>query len=544
MRARKRICIWFVVILALVIAPLPHAPLPLAAEHFKGEISLIKRLSPEEKLTYYSLQYLMNQFQQKQYLSLPAAQQREEWVERFWLDLDPTPATDRNERRIEHETRVKLARALFGMKKAPGWDKRGETLIRFGMPGSRVRTWGNIGFYRMTPPGEIWYYESLDMLIPFHDFNLKGEYIYAIEPYGRTSREEIRRLQNISEYYQYEIINKYYATEYLSPDEVKDLVDFNPDEIDYIADSDLILFSPRDLIAEWQAEKVEKSANNFYKYMKESPLIYSFELNQELLDVYFDITTFSGGAGKYRTEVNFEVPTTEILFVQKEGQLNAQIDFRVVVRDVDMNKVTSGEDVVTAVYSGRDGAAMPSLMPGQVVLTLEPGYYRLGMEAIDLNSGKRGVFRTNFDLPPLKANLQVSDIQFASTIKETEENEKFVKGNLQVIPHPLHAYRIPYPLTVYFEIYGLATDREGLAFYAVEYQIIPLQKKRKGPVLEEVDIAVSSGFETTGFGSKQVQRIAIATENLWEGVFKLVVSVQDRRTRRRVEKSATFSILD
>lgn len=515
-----------------------------AGENFKGELSLIKKLTPEERLTFFSLQYLMNQFQQKQYLSLPTTGKREEWVERFWLDLDPTPATDRNERRIEHETRVKLARRIFKKKKAPGWDKRGETLIRFGMPTMRARTSGNIGFYHQEPPGEIWYYSSLDMLVPFHDFNLRGEHIYAIEPYGRSSRDELRRLANIGKYYQYEIINNYYATEYLSPDEVKDLVDFNPDEIDYLADPDLRLFAARDLIAEWEAEKTRKSANNFYKYMKENSLIYSFEMNQELLNVYFDVTAFSGGEGLYRTEVNFEVPTEEILFVQQEGDLKANIDFRVVVRDMEMNKVTAGEDVVTAVTSERNLETMPSLLPGQVVLTLEPGYYHLGLEAIDLNSGKRGTFRTNVELPPPGKALRISDIQFASTIKETEENVKFVKGNIQVIPHPIRAYRIPYPLTVYFEIYGLATDREDLTYYSVEYAIVPMQKRKKGLVLVEVDLALSSGFETTGFGSKQVQRIEIATGNLWKGVFQLVVKVQDRRTRKVVERRATFSILD
>jgi hypothetical protein len=115
---------------------------------------------------------------------------------------------------------------------------------------------------------------------------------------------------------------------------------------------------------------------------------------------------------------------------------------------------------------------------------------------------------------------------------------------MQVIPHPLRAYRIPYPLTIYFEIYGLETDREDLAYYSVEYTIIPTQKRRKGPVLEDVDFALSSSFETTGFGSKQVQRIEIATENLWNGAFQLVVRIQDRRTRAFVERSATFSILD
>ncbi|MCK4236203.1 MAG: hypothetical protein KAX38_03725, partial [Candidatus Krumholzibacteria bacterium] len=147
-------------------------------------------------------------------------------------------------------------------------------------------------------------------------------------------------------------------------------------------------------------------------------------------------------------------------------------------------------------------------------------------------------------LPSLNESPAISDIQFASSIEETEENLKFVKGNLQVVPYPLHIYRIPFPLLLYFEIYGLDTDNKGLAFYTVEYSIVPLKKRRKGPVLEDIPPAIISRFEATSYGPRQAQRISIATENLWEGPFKLIVSVMDRRTLKESKKTANFSILD
>jgi hypothetical protein len=55
---------------------------------------------------------------------------------------------------------------------------------------------------------------------------------------------------------------------------------------------------------------------------------------------------------------------------------------------------------------------------------------------------------------------------------------------------------------------------------------------------------ISSSFETSGYGSTQAQRLAIATENLWEGSFKLIVTVTDRRTFKTATKSAKFSILE
>ena len=513
-------------------------------ENFEGEGELLKRLEPEERYIYFGTQYLMNPHQARQYLSLPARVEREEWLARFWIDLDPTPASPENERKIEHEKRVHLARKLFGMEKIPGWDKRGETLIRFGMPGSRERVFADIGFYRFIPPSELWYYESLDMLVHLQDFNLNGEFIYAIEHYGRSAREEQDRYAQLNTLMENGVFQQIYAYEYMDLDEMKDIVAFNPDDIDYIADVDIRMDMPKDLISQFEQEEVERSANNFYKYMKEHPLIYSFELGADLLGLFFDISTFKGEEGRLRTEINFEIPTSDVRFIRTEGMLRAEILLGAVVRNLDFEEIVSGNDAISATRSGEGESGIPSHMPGQIVLELEPGYYRIGIEATDVNSQKRGAARTNLELEPYGGELAISDIQFASSIGEAQPGGKFVKGNLRIIPHPLHAYRIPYPLTFYFEIYGLEIDQDGYSFYAVDYKITPLRKRRRGPVLEEITSVVSSKFETTAAGSDQVQRLEIATENLWEGSFELTVTVTDRRTRESVRKSARFSVLE
>lgn len=526
---------------AMMLSALPGASF---CESFEGENALIKRLSHEERLTYYGCQYIMNRYQSRHYLTRPSREDRNTWMERFWIDLDPTPSTERNERRIEHDKRVRLARKLFGMKKAPGWDKRGETMIRFGLPTTRTEVFGNVTFSGMTPPGEIWYYNSFEMLVSFQNYNLSGEFIYSIEPIGESSRRTLERIKNVAYLFKYNLIQSLYPTEYMELDDIKDIADFNPDEIDYVADPEIRLGMPNDLIAEIEQEKTEKYFNNFQKYMKEKPFVYSFELNQELMPLYFDVTAFDGGAGTLRAEVNLSVPTNEVRFISREGKLEGMVALRVLARDVQMNRAAAGEDVIRVSWPSGNAFTGPSHLPGQIVLTLKPGYYRLGIEAIDMTSGRRGVLKTNFELRPLEGSPSISDIQFASHISETEENTKFVKGNLQIVPHPLRAYKIPFPLSIYFEIYGLDTTPEDLAYYTVEYSIIPLQKRRKGPVLEEITSAISSRFETTGFGTRQIQRLSIATENLWQGTFLLKISVTDRRTMRIAEKSATFSILE
>jgi hypothetical protein len=301
---------------------------------------------------------------------------------------------------------------------------------------------------------------------------------------------------------------------------------------------------PKDLISQFEQEKVEKSANNFQKYMKEHPLVYSFEVGADPLDLFFDVSAFKSGGDTLRTEINFEIPTSEIRFIRTGGALRADVELTAVVRNLDFEEVASGSDVISATRPAEGESSIPSHMPGQIVMELEPGYYRIGIEATDANSEKRGAARTSLDLESYGEGLAVSDIQFASRIDEAQPGGKFVKGSLRIIPHPIHAYRIPFPLTFYFEIYGLETDLNGFSFYAVDYKITPLRKRRRGPVLEEVTSVVSSRFETTAAGSDQVQRLEIATENLWEGAFELTVTVTDRRTRESAMRTARFSVLE
>jgi len=512
------------------------------AEDFRGENDLLRKIEPKERLAYFGLRYSLNNFAKRHYLSMPTRRERDEWLERYWAMNDPTPATRENERRIEHELRVRIARSEFGMKKAPGWDKRGECLIRWGWPGIRSSFPANIGFYRMLPPGEMWYYYRLDMTILFHDFNLNGIHIFAIEPQVMSARESLDKMRAISQY------SKLVPAEDSQFDQGSALMalkNFNPDNIDYVASPDmraqLATTTFEDVVRQ---DQLRESKNNFYMYMEEKPTIYSFEMDEDLLPVAFDITSFNAGDGKIRTDINFEVPTRELQFERRDGLLRAEVELSVLVRDIDMNEVASGTEFTGATQEGGQTFDGPAYIPGQVAVTLEPGYYRIGIEARDMKSGRMGVYRTNVELPPLHEGLALSDILFASTITQVDKTVRYQKGNLQVVPHPLHAYRIPYPLTFYFEIYGLDTDNEDMALYSVEYRVIPITKKKTGLTHEEIPTAVESRFETSGFGPSQPQRLEIATDNLWEGSFRLIVTVMDRRTRESVYKKANFSILD
>ena len=476
---------------------------------FPQEKRLVARLPADELREYYGLQYLLSDTQKMESLSLATASKRALWLDRFWTAADPTPATKANEVRMEHAQRVAAARQLFGRADPPGWDDRGEILIRFGTPSLRMNNLTSVG---LQLPQELWCYDVLNMSVTFTDINLKERFTYDC-PQKRLIAPG-------------------------SPIEP-------PKVVDDIAETrfrmELAATRPN-RIWEMECMKARHADQNFQVYMDIYAGVYPSDIEWAPLPCSFDIVSFRVGDRTDRTEISFEVPAERRAPAGSDAARGAEVELGVLVRGDNLNEVASGEDSIEIAAPAGTGAGQ-DLVPGQIVLALKPGHYHVGIEARETNSKRRAVFKTDVDVPAYKASPCISDIQFASSITESKENSRFVKGNLRVVPHPLHAYRIPAPIVFYFEIYGLDTDREGKTFYRVEYRIIPLEKKRWGPVLQEMPANVGSALETSGYGSTQPQQLSIATNELWEGPFRLDVTVTDRRTFKTAAQSAKFSIL-
>lgn len=470
-----------------------------------------EKLESDEKQYILGLQYLMNCFQWKQYLTLSTRAERDEWIEIFWLQLDPTPTTPENERRVEHEARVAVARQNFLMTREPGWDRRGEIYIRFGEPDVRKITEPDVNRYGARPPREVWYYETFDMLVSFADITHNGEYFYDEQiPYSVNSllREAQQDAPQTSR-------GKAVVWFFFIQDPFTMFPLIQPD-----------LEKPN----EGLTEKID--------------FCHTSDIDEERLPVYLDINSFRGGPGMLRTEIDFEIPRNELVLESGSGDEPSEIELRVLVRDAQMDSIAFASDCITTDAPEIRRRPYSDLVPGQVRVTLPPGYYRFGMEVIDRTTGRSSSYRKSLRLSTLDGRLTVSDIQFAGRISETEENYRFVRGAIEVVPHPTHLYKKPRPIMFYFEVYGLDMDEDGLAFYSVEYTVTPCQRRRWGPVLIDTDFEITSSFETTGFGSMQPLRLTIDTGELWEGAYEMLVTIKDRRTLETVQRRASFFILE
>ncbi len=547
-------------VLCLVLAAASLLP----AEDYQvfDEQALFDRLHYKEKLRYNGLHYILNDHQKRQYLSLETWDERDEWLRCFWLEMDPTPTTNQNERKKEHFDRVELAVERYGCSDPPGWDDRGEILIRFGVPDSIKRVWSEVSRFQNRWPGEIWYYWSPPMLATFTDPYLSGKYIRSTEAAGyeswtedynegnffKSSRmilEELGGSFRVDAMGNVEHAESYkFLPMHIDPDLTDPLNSLNPDALDFISNEEIRWTIRKSVFKNITDEYVlaDKALYEFHHQIISTRFIhypgFDFDMN-----AYFDITAFHTGTELLRTEVNFEIPVSEITFDTTGSMLEGEVELRVKVWDLEMKEIAEADELLRISVPNTEDAKVPAYLPGQILLTLEPGYYRFGLETIDKNSGSRGVFRTNKRLT-CDTELSLSDIQFARNIFEGDQNSRYRKGNLIVVPYPLHLYRKSFPIAFYFEIYGLDLDKEDLGLYSVEYTVTPTEKKRWGLVYVDEETGISMDFNASGFGSQQPIRLEINTDNLWSGRFVLTVKVTDRRTRKSTEQTASFAILD
>ncbi|HWY48169.1 MAG TPA: GWxTD domain-containing protein [Bryobacteraceae bacterium] len=130
---------------------------------------------------------------------------REKFIEQFWLRRDPTPDTVENEFKEEHYRRIAYANERFGAG-VPGWKTdRGWIYIKFGPPDeleshlgeSYQRPLEQGGGTSSLYPFEQWRYRYLegignDVVFEFVDHTKAGEYRLIIDPTDKYALANLR----------------------------------------------------------------------------------------------------------------------------------------------------------------------------------------------------------------------------------------------------------------------------------------------------------------------------------------------------------------
>jgi GWxTD domain-containing protein len=100
--------------------------------------------------------YLISPEERSVFQRLSTDDERQKFIEQFWLRRDPTPDTARNEAKEQHYQRIALANERFATPDTAGWNTdRGAVYIVFGPPDEEVALGGSLTAGGGSP-SELW----------------------------------------------------------------------------------------------------------------------------------------------------------------------------------------------------------------------------------------------------------------------------------------------------------------------------------------------------------------------------------------------------
>jgi GWxTD domain-containing protein len=145
--------------------------------------------------------YIIDPQEQAAFNKLKTDEEREQFIEAFWLRRDPNPETVDNEYRDEYYHRIQLANERY-TSGIPGWKTdRGRILIMHGEPdeverhamgGTLIRELDEGGGRTSTFPFEKWRYRHIDsignnVILEFVDSSMSGEYRLEFDPSAKDA---------------------------------------------------------------------------------------------------------------------------------------------------------------------------------------------------------------------------------------------------------------------------------------------------------------------------------------------------------------------
>lgn len=490
--------------------------------------------------------YIISPEERSAFLALTTDDERESFIEQFWLRRDPDPHTVENEFREEHFRRIAYANEHFHSGVA-GWrTDRGAVYIRFGPPtgiekrpegGPYIRKSHEGGGFTSTYPFEVWFYNHIPGVgdgieLEFVDASKTNEYRLArdaeekdallyvpnagqtmAEMYGLQSRWNRLRLRGIG-----------------NPDS-GEAFDMDP------------TFQPlrlQDYPMERLSRLYKLSQAPAIKYQDLERLV-AVRVNYDQLPVKLETASLRLSPRVGIAAVTIFVENSNLTFQPVEGTSlkRAEVEIYGRVEDLGGKLVHVFEDTLRSEV--RPDAAPAGFSVFQKHLPLEKGRYKLALVTRDLVSGRISTVQQALTISEFEADrLAQSSVILSRRIEETPEGaglgDAFIFGKYKVLPVEKSEFKAAEQFVqAYFEVYGLQLDSGRMApSYRVEISL-----RREGsevfpftPLQDEFEFA----------GDRLLVYKTLPFRGLTPGMYHVLFRVTDLITGASIQPETAFRI--
>jgi GWxTD domain-containing protein len=483
--------------------------------------------------------YIITDEEKAAFKALQTDEEREQFIENFWLRRDPSPETIENEFKEDHYGRIAYANDRFASGK-PGWKTdRGRIYILYGKP-AEIESHAGGGMYERpieegggttsTFPFEIWryrYVEGLgnDILLEFVDPTMTGEYRLTIDP---SEKDALLMVPGAG----------------LTLDEMFNGTDkaarFN------ITDNETKqngMFGKG--IRYNQFERLNLYANVFRPpevKFKDLQTIVTTKLSYNLLPFNFRTDFVRVTEESVLTPVTILLQNKDLAFQEQEGIHRAVVHVFGQVTGINGRVAQTFEDTISQDIP--DALFKQALEGGssvhQRIVPLRPGLYKLDLVLKDINSGNVGTVNQRLLVPRFPDDkLQLSSLILADLVENLPPNQigsgPFILGGDKVRPNVKEQFERNRNLNLWFQVYNLKLDEATHKPSATIETLIT----RNG---QEVRKTVEQATELSNAAAQMTLAKTLALSDFEPGEYGIQVKVTDNLTKDVIAATEKFAV--
>lgn len=482
--------------------------------------------------------YIISPDERNAFLQLDTNEEREQFIEQFWLRRSSNPDLPENDFKEEHYRRIAYANEHYASG-IPGWKTdRGRMYIMWG-PADEVESHPTGGTYdrpmeegggsTSTYPWETWRWRYLEgigenIILEFVDPSGSGEYHMTMDPGEKDALLHVPGA-GLSQMEAMGMSSK--ADRFTRSDGMT-----TPKSMGGQSES-MNEFSRLELYA-----KVNKPPEVKFKDLEAvvTSRIVRDQVHFNWRTDYLKVTNDT-----VLVPVTVQVPNGQLSFAAKEGIHSATLNIFGRITTLTGRVVQTFEDSVSRDFP--DSLFQQSLKLQSIyqkAVPLRPGLYRLDLVIKDVQSGNVGVVNARLAVPRYDdEKLEASSLILADQIEHVPAKQigagQFVLGSSKVRPRLGGDFTTADKLGVYMQVYNLKPDDTTHKSSATfQYTV----KKGNEQIMQFKE--TSADMKQTGDQVTIERLLPLAT--LTPGKYTLEVNATDTLSKQTISRTAEFTV--
>jgi GWxTD domain-containing protein len=495
------------------------------------------------------VRWIITDEEAKAFKNLANDEERDQFIEQFWLRRNPNPESPENEFRDEHYARIAYANEHFAAGK-PGWmTDRGHIWIAYGKPdstdshpsgGSYQRPVDEGGGETSTFPFEVWHYRYLagvgdNIDIEFVDTCMCGDYHATMD---RSEKDALKNVPGAG------------LTDYEQQGRSTKADRFKGGGLEQLGDGPMATSNQSK-----QFDRLDQFAKIFAPPPVKFADLDSFLSSAKVLNgppFLFDVRTdyVKLTNDTVMVPLTLQIKNGDITYITKDDYSVGTVNILGRVSNITDHIVQTFEDTVTV----NTAADLLSKTKNNVsiywkALPLPPGRYKVEIAIKDVNNPDHvGVWRRSVDVPKYEDDiLSSSSLILADTMERVPSKNigtgSFVIGNTHLTPRVPPTLTTPVTfhraqnLNFWMQVYNLGIGENKRNDATIEYQVLDVATNKQILVSQETAAKLNPNADQLTLEK------SMPLASLQPGKYTVTIKVNDGVSKQQLAESVPFFVV-